>query len=388
MLVDLHAHYPMHLIPDGSTHDALRRWKTERWRALIIDIASRFANYQGPGNTPSVTVERLREGDVGIALSVLLSPFDEVDAPFNAPPHPGYFDHVLDQLELVEADIATHSAQASVVHTGADLEDCVKQQRLGIVHALEGGYMLGADTAGIERNVAELGSRGVGYVTLAHIFPRGVATVAPAIPSLPDWLFQRLFPQNPNEGLTGLGRDIVRAMHANRILIDITHMSAQSLTDTFELMDELDEQSGTPADARVPLIATHIACRGDQSGPQYNFDDNTIKRVADRGGLLGVIDCRHWITIGRKAPDETFEDSVTLICENIDRIRSVTGTCENIGIGTDLDGYVKPSLAGIEHSGCMRKLQQALIKRYGQDCAEKICSGNALRVLRARFAGT
>ena len=90
MLVDLHAHYPMHLLPGPrqGTHERVRAWTRRRWQARIVGLISKFANYQGPGDTPSVTEELMHDGDVGALLSVLYAPFDEMDLdqPYGAPP--------------------------------------------------------------------------------------------------------------------------------------------------------------------------------------------------------------------------------------------------------------------------------------------------------------
>jgi microsomal dipeptidase-like Zn-dependent dipeptidase len=381
MLVDLHAHYPIHLIPrQGGTHAALREWPSERLRAQIISLLSLRLNYQGPEGKPGVTVPLMREGEVGVVLSALMEPFDEVDLKYGSPPHPDYFGHLMEQLKLVEEEVATHAPVARVVHTGAELEECVKNEQLAFVHAVEGGFHLGADVRGIEANVAELNRYGVAYVTLAHILWRRVATNAPAIPSLPDWLYRLIFPQPGDEGLSDLGRAAVRAMTGHRMLVDVTHMSDASLRDTFALLDELDP------DGELPVIATHMACRFGRLG--YSFQDETIERIAQRNGVLGVIDCQHYITSrrGRNAADKTPKDSIDLICEHIDHVAAVTGGYDHVAIGSDLDGYIKPALVGLEHCGRMIDLQRELMDRYGRPRARKICSENALRVLAARFA--
>ena len=53
----------------------------------------------------------------------------------------------------------------------------------------------------------------------------------------------------------------------------------------------------------------------------------------------------------------------------------------HVGIGSDLDGFVKPTLAGIETAEDMCKLEAALADRYGPASANQICSENALRML-------
>ncbi|HMD52456.1 MAG TPA: membrane dipeptidase [Solirubrobacteraceae bacterium] len=381
MIVDLHAHYPMHLDPEKRyARGHMLKWESERVRALIIRIASIvYKNYGGPDDEPSVTVESMRKGDVGVALSMLYEPLNEFEKPFGGKPEPEYYDAILRQLKEVEDDIRTkHARDARTVHTRKELEDCLNDGLLAIVHAVEGGFQLGVKPAEIDKNVAELAQRGVAYVTLAHLFFRQVATNAPALPEFSDRCYERLFPQ-PKEGLTAIGRAAVKAMYDHRMLVDITHMSERSIADTFALLDELDEDKGHP------VIAGHIACR---FGPlSYDVTDATIERVADRNGVLGVIDSQHLITKrdNGNASDKTFDDTAGLIFEQIDHIHEVTGSYENIGIGSDLDGFATPSLVGLKSSGDMRELQERIRKQYGPQTAEKICSGNALRVLQARF---
>ena len=380
MLVDLHAHYPMHLLPpeQGHTHKALGRWESERFRALIIRWLSRLANYQGPGNTPGVTVDLMRDGDVGAVLSVLYAPFDEIDLTkrYGAPPTGEYFQHLLDQLELVEDDIVeNHDDEAAVVRTPAELDRTLAEGRIAFIHAVEGGFHLGASEEEVRHNVGVLAERGVAYVTVAHLFWRRVATNANAIPFLRDWLYRRLFPQPTCEGLTPLGKAAVAAMIEHGILIDISHMSEAATADTLTLLDDHD------AARRMPVLATHVAYRFGKL--QYNLGWDTVRRVIERKGVLGLIVCRHFIGDGLPKPD-SFEDSVELICTHIDRIRehSPSGSFDHVAIGSDLDGYIKPALNGIEHLGRMRALQAALAARYGESAAHKVCSENALRVLR------
>lgn len=379
MLVDLHAHFPMHLLPDEEqrTHEHARAWWRRRWRGAFVDVISRLANYQGPGDTPSVTESLMREGDVGVALSVLYQPFDEMDLTqtYAAPPRESYFEDILAQRRTVEDYAQAHPGSLAIAHSGAELETLLAAGGAPIlIHAIEGGFQLGRSAPEIRHNVHTLAGLGVAYVTVAHLFFRHVATNAPALPFLPDWLYDLVFPQRRGEGLTELGREVVEAMVDEGILIDLTHMRTPSIADVLDLLDARDPGR------TVPVLATHMACRF--GGLAYCFEDATIARVAERGGVLGCILCEHYITSGTRPHPKGAEDSIAVLCRHIDRIAEVTGGFDHVAIGSDLDGYIKPALPGLEHMGHMRQLQDALRARYGAADAEKICSANALRVLR------
>jgi microsomal dipeptidase-like Zn-dependent dipeptidase len=384
MLVDLHAHFPMQLLPDEQqrTHERAQDWWRRRWRAQLVRLISHFANYEGPGDEPSVSPALMRAGDVKVALSVVYQPFDEMDLSqaYGASPRPGYIGDLLAQIETVEDYVNGHPDELAIAHTARELDALMDGRRPILIHAVEGGFHLGDTEADVTASVRELASRGVAYVTLAHLFFRHIATNAPALPFLPDWLYHRVFPQPASEGLTGLGRAAVVAMVQAGVLIDITHMSPRSVTDAFALLDEIDPGR------RVPLIATHMACRFGKL--EYCLDDATVQKVAARGGVLGTILCEHYITDGLGMKVSTFEHSVNAVCRHIERIRELTGSHDYAAIGSDLDGYIKPALPGLQHLGRMADFQAALAERYGAQDAEKICSANALRVLRHAWGTT
>ncbi len=381
MLVDLHAHFPMHLLVDEQqrTHERARKWWRRRWQGQLVDLISRLANYQGPGDTPSVTEKLMRDGDVGVVLSMLYQPFDEMDLTqsYGAPPRQSYFDDIVQQHQTVEDYVKAHRNDVAIAHSVSELDALLGDGVPILIHAIEGGFQLGRHRAEIQRNVATLAGIGVAYVTVAHLFFRDVATNAPALPFLSDWLYNRVFPQARNEGLTPVGREVVNAMVDEGILVDLTHMRSQSIRDVLNLLDARD-----PA-KQIPVIATHMAYRFGRL--QYCFDDATIALVAARGGLLGCILCEHYITSGLSGSARSLEGSVDALCRHIDKLHELTGSYDNIAIGSDLDGYIKPALPGLQHMGQMVELQNKLHDRYGAADAEKICSANALRVLRAQW---
>jgi microsomal dipeptidase-like Zn-dependent dipeptidase len=386
-VVDLHAHYPMHLLPEapGDPLALLTRGdRGDRWRdranMMLVRAASRVANYETVTSGPGVTVERMLEGDVAVCCSALYSPFDEWDLTKwrrGEPPDPTYFATLERHIDVVEQRITEHHlGQAVVAHSVAELDAALQEGTLALLHTVEGGFHVGEDPAAIDRNTTRLAERGIVALTVAHLIFRGVATNAPALPFMPDWLYHVVFRQPHDVGLTDLGEALVRAMVRERITVDITHMSDAAIDDTFALLDELDP------DRRVPVIASHMACRFGKYG--YNLADDTIARVAERGGVLGVIFCDHYVRDGiRRKQTETFAQSFDAMCRHIDAIAQVTGAHDHAALGSDLDGYIKPMLAGLEHMGRMRDLADALSDRYGPEVAEQICFGNALRVLRA-----
>lgn len=381
MLVDLHAHFPMHLLADEQqrTHERARAWWRQRIQGMVVDVISRIANYQGPGDTPSVTPTLMRDGDVGIVLSMLYQPFNEMDLEqrYGAPPREHYFTDVIDQREVVEDYAKAHPDEVAIAHSPQELRALRSEGIPILIHAIEGGFQVGRDVDEIRRNVRILADLGVAYITVAHLFFRDIATNAPALPFLSDRLYNWLFPQKRDLGLTTLGRQLVEAMLDEGILIDITHMRKKSIADVFDLLEARDPHK------EIPVIGTHIAY--SFGGLQYSLDDETIKRVADRGGLLGCILCEHYITNGLSAVDKSLEGSVEALCRHIDKIHDLTGSYDNVAIGSDLDGYIKPALPGLEDMSRMAALQHALHSRYGDEDGEKICSANALRVLEQQW---
>ena len=236
LVADLHVHYPMHVLA-GDREAALQRMVKVRGRdgiggkarGAILWVASRLLNYRSWDAGPRVTLDFLAQGGVRVALSVLYSPFDEMDLdePYGAKPEAGYFDALLGQLETIETEVAG-SPDAVVVHSAADLDAALAAETVALVHCVEGGFHLGATTEQVDASVTALAGRGVAYVTLAHLFWRRVAANAPAIPFLPDVVYNTLFPQKAGIGLTELGTAAVRAMYRERMLIDVSHMRGDS----------------------------------------------------------------------------------------------------------------------------------------------------------------
>jgi microsomal dipeptidase-like Zn-dependent dipeptidase len=97
---------------------------------------------------------------------------------------------------------------------------------------------------------------------------------------------------------------------------------------------------------------------------------------------MGLILAEHQAADGFPKP-KSFEDSVDLLCRHIDRIAEIAGSHQHTAIGTDLDGFIKPTLTGLDTAADLAALETALAERYGEADSELITSGNALRLLRS-----
>jgi microsomal dipeptidase-like Zn-dependent dipeptidase len=386
MIVDLHAHYPMHVLvrratqtlrPHHDTFALMLRWRgRRRWldrlRAVLLRLANILFNYPRSGQ-PAVTIPNLRAGGVRVALSVIVVPYDEIGwrEVHGAPPAPGSMRHVERQIRWVEEDV--RQGGAAIAHDQAELAAILAREDIALIHAIEGGFLLGDTVAHVRANVRRLAELGVAYVTVAHLFWRRVATNAPALPFLPDKMYECLFPE-PTSGLCELGIAAVQAMVENGVLVDVTHMSERAIDDSFALLDQIDPER------RVPLIATHSACCFGKL--EYNLSDRHVKAIADRNGVVGLIACRHYMAEGLPEP-QTFDDSMAVIYRHVDRIHQVTGCYEHVALGSDMDGFIKPTLPELDTPARFRFVEQKLVGKYGVSVAQQICSENALRVLRS-----
>ena len=349
----------------------------DRSRAVLVGLASRFANYRDLFSGPRVTLSSLREGDVRVVLSVVYSFFDELelDEVYPARPKRAYLESLLGQLELVERDLgAKHGSTAVAVRTPEELAEALQGDRVAFVHCVEGGFHLGSSATEVDEAVTKLARRGVAYITLAHLVWRHVATNTNALPFLSERDYRTWFPQ-PEEGLSELGRAAVTAMLREGVLVDLSHMSSRSLADTFALLDELD-----PAKSR-PVLASHACFRfGSQ---EYGVDEPTLRRIADRGGVVGLILAQHQMRDGVPGPSgRGLDASFEVIRAHIDRICAITGSDEHVAIGSDFDGFIKPTMSGLESMSDLAQLESRLTAHYGAAKAALICNGNALRLLR------
>jgi microsomal dipeptidase-like Zn-dependent dipeptidase len=388
VIADLHCHYAMHLFPEdpdprGSKANWLERLKGlfESW---VMKLVAKIANDQEWGSNWRVSLVGLEQGGARIVCSVLYWPPAEFDPTklHGEPPLPEYFEDIEHQRESVEQDLKQKDPKEErvfIARAAADLED----ERIVFVHCVEGGMHLGNDPDAIDGKVRELADQGVVYITLAHLFYRQVATNAPAIPPLADSEYKEYFPQpeDEGEGLTDLGRAAIRAMYQHSVLIDVTHMSEQALAETFELLQELDKKNPDDKPSDYPLIATHVGMRSAvPEAHEYNLSEENAKKIHDRGGLIGLITCQHWMGTTNSAAE-----SQEVLGWHLKAIEKACGDHAATAIGTDLDGFVKPTFTGLGNAPELKALEGWIRADASPADAEKILHENAKRVLKKAF---
>jgi microsomal dipeptidase-like Zn-dependent dipeptidase len=326
--------------------------------------ANMLLNFQG--GQPRVTLDELLKGASGGIGSVLYDPEDEFFQ--NATPIPAAFDHLLAQMDNVEAEVA---GQVTVVRNPAQMADCVKAGQKFLFHCVEGAFSLGGSVDNIEVQA----SRGVAYLIVAHLFYRGVATCENAIPFVSDAIFKTILnpEQDPAVGLTELGSEVVHGLLDAGILVDITHSTELAQNQIFEI---------AKAHGNAPVISSHtgVRCTSDYG---LNLSQDAVLQIAASNGVVGIIFGTHWL---RQPSEQIFgRDGFGLLYRAIDCVHDWTGSYDNIAIGSDLDGFIEP-IESCETYGETPSLVTAIQAKYPA-AADAILFGNALRVLQTGWKG-
>jgi membrane dipeptidase len=200
-----------------------------------------------------------------------------------------------------------------------------------------------------------------------------------------------------NAGLSKLGRATIERIEAEKLLLDLSHGGAKTMAEG-------------AAHAKRPLVISHTGARAVTEHPR-NTSDETIKAVADKGGVVGVYFMPFLRTDGKARAED--------LLVHVEHVARVAGE-DHIGIGTDngvlptiLDAETKAKMdrwqkqridAGIASPGeaigvyplledynsvdRYRRFVRDLEKRgWSQARLEKLMGGNFLRVYREAWGG-
>jgi membrane dipeptidase len=293
----------------------------------------------------------------------------------------------LDQIDAVYENVRKNSKDMVFCRTAEEVRRAHSQGKIAALIGVEGGHMIGNDI----RVLRMFSALGVRYMTLSHFFNDEWADSSTDKPA--------------HNGLTDFGKDIVREMNRQGIMVDISHVSDKTFYDALEV-------------SKAPLIASHSSVRTISHHPR-NMSDDMIKALAAKGGVIQINYERNFLseefriafaaTVGdlsrmeEKFKKECGDDSVCIdkqgtrvqneliaagklphvswekIVEHIDYVVKLVGP-DHVGLGSDFDGADMPD--GMEDCSKLPKITEALMRKgYKDDDIRKILGGNLLRMM-------
>jgi microsomal dipeptidase-like Zn-dependent dipeptidase len=147
-------------------------------------------------------------------------------------------------------------------------------------------------------------------------------------------------------------------MNREGLLVDLAHASPATFGEALALTS-------------LPPLVSHVGPRAVHDTPR-NLSDDQIRRVAGRGGVIGVM----------LAPPATSQSDLHEVIDHLKHIIAVGGE-DSAALGSDYDGYVQTP---IDVSGLPQLTQLMLDERWNEERIRKILGENVLRVLEERDA--
>jgi membrane dipeptidase len=273
-----------------------------------------------------------------------------------------------------------YSDTFEIAYTADDIERIHHAGRIASIIAIEGGHAIENSLAALRMFYA----LGVRYMTLTHVETHDWADSATDEPR--------------HGGLSPFGEDVMREMNRLGMLVDIAHVSAETMHDVLRV-------------SRAPVIASHSSAYAVAPHPR-NVPDDVLHMLAANGGVVmvnfysafiepeGARNTAHMFEAHRalraEHPDEDeFKEAwqawraehpvprgtVHTLVDHIDHIVKVAGI-DHVGLGSDFDG-VSTLPVQLEDVSCFPYITQELLNRgYGEHDIHKIMGGNVLRALR------
>jgi membrane dipeptidase len=319
-------------------------------------------------------IPRLRKGNVG-------AQFWSVYVPVEYGKQGQALQTTIEQIELVRTIVAKYPETFELALTAADVDRIRKAGKIASLIGVEGGHCI-EDSIGNLRRLHALGAR---YMTLTHSDTLAWADAATDEPK--------------NRGLTAFGEEVVREMNRLGMLVDLSHVSPETMRAALKV-------------TTAPVMFSHSSARAVADHPR-NVPDDVLKLTAANGGVVMVnffsgfihpesakrranmfevnrqLRAKHPEEADFKAAKKRWEaenpispGSVHDVVDHIDHIVKVAGI-DHVGIGSDYDG-VGMLPKQLDDVSTYPVITQELLNRgYRAEQIQKIMSGNVLRVLRA-----
>ena len=180
-----------------------------------------------------------------------------------------------------------------LVEKAADIAACKHDGRLGVILGTQDTAMVGP---ALDR-LAEMKKGGIRCIQLTYNLRNlsGDGSIEP-----------------DNAGLSNLGRDTIRRIEAEKLLLDLAHGGARTIDEAI-------------AFAKRPLTISHTGARALYDHPR-NVSDAAIRAVADKGGVVGVYFMPYLAA--------SMHPTGPTLLDNVDHIAKVAGE-DHVSIGTD-----------------------------------------------------
>ncbi|MFI4890187.1 MAG: dipeptidase [Steroidobacterales bacterium] len=291
----------------------------------------------------------------------------------------------IEQIDLVKRLAALYPADLEMAYTAADVRRIHRAHRIASLIGIEGGHQINNSLA-VLRQMYDLGAR---YMTLTHSLSTDWADSATDAPT--------------HHGLTPFGVEVVREMNRIGMLVDLSHVSPETMVMALK-------------ESAAPVIYSHSSARALVDHPR-NVPDEVLQLVAAHGGVVMVNfapgyvsdDVRHWeaeragekarnnsppfggLYIGQperaRAALEAWDAShpapratLAQVADHAEHIRQVAGI-DHVGIGSDFDG-IDAGPVGLEAVDKFPALLIELMRRGWSDAdIAKIAGENVLRVM-------
>jgi membrane dipeptidase len=348
--------------------------------------------YRTADGESQLTVDKLVAGGMATVTLALQSPTGPATAEGIATAR-AEVDAKLARLHALEAE---HADRLGLARSSADIERLHAAGKIAVLIGFQNAYALGTDIDLVDHYVAA----GVRVFAFNHAGNNAFGDSSrPAIPG-----------DEPNGGLSALGREAVRRLNALGVVIDVSQLTPAGVMQTLTL-------------SRAPVIASHSAVRAliDET---RNLSDEELAAIAAKGGVVhvppfntyvaprppefvaelgalrvryglppefrGVLDDAERLTGAARGeytnaalktvPRADLDDYL----DHIDYVVQRIGV-EHVGIGTDFDHGA--GIVGYRDASEAPNLTRGLLARgYSPDDIAKIWSGNFIRVLRAAEA--
>jgi membrane dipeptidase len=335
------------------------------------DLSFRRINIARPQPLLHTDIARLRKGGVGAQFWAAY-----VDAESKVA-----VKETLEQIDVIHRIVKSYPDTFAMAYTADDIVRIRKEGKIASLIGVEGGHSID-NSLGVLRMLHAVGAR---YMTLTHSDNLDWADSATDVPK--------------HNGLTSFGEGVVLEMNRLGMLVDISHVSADTMRHVLKV-------------AKAPVIASHSSAFTLAPHPR-NVPDDVLKQIAKNDGVVMVNFYSGFITpegarllpemmkayrqLKKSHPKEQeFKaawsewkcthpmptGSIHDVVNHIEHIIKVAGI-DHVGIGSDYDG-ISTCPRQLEDVSCYPYITQELLNRgHAGTAIRKILGGNVLRVMRS-----